>query len=139
MRSSRPWRPALSADEARAELRLGGGRPFDPELVDAFLEVETGIGPVERSAWDQPSVRVLFDRMSPRAWQVLSLSAAGADVPTCSALLGINRDQIGNYRGRLRRQLGLPPRHDVHDAVREHIYPRIAPAGRAMAALLEET
>lgn len=36
MRSDRPYRPALSDDEALAELRIGRGRQFDGLVVDAL-------------------------------------------------------------------------------------------------------
>jgi len=39
MTSSRPYRPARSHAQARAELCLGAGSQFDPELVAAFLEL----------------------------------------------------------------------------------------------------
>lgn len=37
MLSDRPYRPALSADEAQEQLRRGAGTQWDPELVDLFL------------------------------------------------------------------------------------------------------
>jgi diguanylate cyclase (GGDEF)-like protein/putative nucleotidyltransferase with HDIG domain len=37
MLSDRPYRPALSADDARAELLAGSGTQFDAEVVAAFL------------------------------------------------------------------------------------------------------
>jgi two-component system, cell cycle response regulator len=37
MTHPRPYRPARSVDEARAELRHGAGRRFDPALVAVFL------------------------------------------------------------------------------------------------------
>ena len=37
MTHDRPYRPALSADEAREELQRSRGTQFDPELVDLFL------------------------------------------------------------------------------------------------------
>ena len=39
MRSDRPYRPALAADAARAELADGRGGQFDPAVVDALLAV----------------------------------------------------------------------------------------------------
>jgi diguanylate cyclase (GGDEF)-like protein len=39
MITSRPYRPALSPDEAVAELRAGAGKKFDPEVVDALLDL----------------------------------------------------------------------------------------------------
>jgi HD-GYP domain-containing protein (c-di-GMP phosphodiesterase class II) len=108
MRVPRPWRPALSADDARDELRRGAGTRFDPEVVDAFLDIEPRVRRSAPPSWYLPHLRRLFDRLSPRPWQVLALCAGGIDVPTSSALLGIDRDQVGNYRGRLRRQLRLP-------------------------------
>jgi HD-GYP domain-containing protein (c-di-GMP phosphodiesterase class II) len=38
MLSNRPYRPALSADHAVAEIRRCAGSQFDPELVEAFLD-----------------------------------------------------------------------------------------------------
>lgn len=39
MTTSRPWRVALTWDEAVAELRTEAGQQFDPEVVTAFLRV----------------------------------------------------------------------------------------------------
>ena len=44
MSSKRPYRGALSEEEARKRLRTGKGRQFDPVLVDALLELlESGV------------------------------------------------------------------------------------------------
>ena len=40
MTSSRAYRPALSEEEATAEIRRGAGMQFDPELVPVFLSVK---------------------------------------------------------------------------------------------------
>ena len=43
MTSDRPYRPALSYEEAVAELEAGKGTQFDPLVVDTFLAmVEEG-------------------------------------------------------------------------------------------------
>jgi diguanylate cyclase (GGDEF)-like protein len=39
MTASRPYRPALTVDEAVAELRAGAGTKFDPEVIDALLDL----------------------------------------------------------------------------------------------------
>lgn len=39
MTSDRPYRKAMSRDEAVLQMRLGKGRQFDPELVELFLDV----------------------------------------------------------------------------------------------------
>jgi HD-GYP domain-containing protein (c-di-GMP phosphodiesterase class II) len=39
MTSDRPYRSALSADEAVAEILAGSGTQFDPACVDAFEEL----------------------------------------------------------------------------------------------------
>jgi HD-GYP domain-containing protein (c-di-GMP phosphodiesterase class II) len=45
MTSERPYRPALSLDEAVLEVERCSGAQFDPDLVDVFLEVvEAGDG-----------------------------------------------------------------------------------------------
>jgi two-component system, cell cycle response regulator len=41
MRADRPYRAALSVDDARAQLRLGSGTQFDQSVVGAFLALET--------------------------------------------------------------------------------------------------
>jgi HD-GYP domain-containing protein (c-di-GMP phosphodiesterase class II) len=40
MRAKRPYREALSREQARAELESGSGTEFDPEVVRAFLLLE---------------------------------------------------------------------------------------------------
>jgi HD-GYP domain-containing protein (c-di-GMP phosphodiesterase class II) len=37
MTNDRSYRPALTEEEAQAELRDGSGTQFDPQVVDAFL------------------------------------------------------------------------------------------------------
>jgi HD-GYP domain-containing protein (c-di-GMP phosphodiesterase class II) len=39
MTADRPYRQALGADEACAELRRGAGTQFDADVVEAFLRV----------------------------------------------------------------------------------------------------
>src|SRR5262249_13723346 len=39
MRCDRAYSPALTEDQARAELREGRGTQFDPDLVDLFLDL----------------------------------------------------------------------------------------------------
>jgi HD-GYP domain-containing protein (c-di-GMP phosphodiesterase class II) len=39
MTSARPWRPAMSKDEAIREMVKGAGTQFDPRVVEAFLAV----------------------------------------------------------------------------------------------------
>ncbi len=39
MTSARPWRPARTAEAARAELRRAAGTQLDPRVVDALLEI----------------------------------------------------------------------------------------------------
>lgn len=43
MTSDRPYRAAMTLEAAIAELRAGAGRQFDPEVVDALLEVLVGV------------------------------------------------------------------------------------------------
>jgi HD-GYP domain-containing protein (c-di-GMP phosphodiesterase class II) len=43
MTSTRPYRPALSADQAFAELRTGAGKHFDPYFIDAFTRLRPRI------------------------------------------------------------------------------------------------
>jgi putative nucleotidyltransferase with HDIG domain len=54
MRSTRPYREAMSPEAAAKELESGRGTHFDPAVVDVFLrnqaEIETGGG------WTEPSV-----------------------------------------------------------------------------------
>jgi HD-GYP domain-containing protein (c-di-GMP phosphodiesterase class II) len=40
MTSERPYRQAMSAEIARAEIERGKGTQFDPEVVDAFLSIK---------------------------------------------------------------------------------------------------
>jgi hypothetical protein len=54
MTSDRPYRKALSADEARAELVANAGTQFDPQAVRAVLEV-VGSGAAELPEVDAPA------------------------------------------------------------------------------------
>ena len=42
MTTSRPWRPAMSREEALSELQEGAGGQFDPDVVAAFLQLLEG-------------------------------------------------------------------------------------------------
>jgi putative nucleotidyltransferase with HDIG domain len=53
MTSDRPYRSALSHEDALAELRRNSGRQFDPRCVAAFEEVHTGVEQVTA----EPAVR----------------------------------------------------------------------------------
>jgi putative nucleotidyltransferase with HDIG domain len=44
MASHRPYRPAIGMDKALAEIRTGAGRLYDPEIVDACLQLFEGEG-----------------------------------------------------------------------------------------------
>lgn len=58
LRSLRPYRQAVAADEALQEIASESGRLFDPEIVDAFEEViarYTGIMRPERAASPGPA------------------------------------------------------------------------------------
>ena len=39
MTSPRPWRPALSKEEAIAALQKEKGAKFDPEIIDTFIDM----------------------------------------------------------------------------------------------------
>ncbi|GCE15189.1 hypothetical protein KTT_50480 [Tengunoibacter tsumagoiensis] len=41
MTGSRPYRRSLSPAEARAEVRRCAGSAYDPQIVDAFLQMDT--------------------------------------------------------------------------------------------------
>jgi len=46
MTSVRPYRDALSFEQALEELKRGAGTQFDPHLVETFLSVARTISPV---------------------------------------------------------------------------------------------
>jgi len=63
MTSDRPYRPALSYQEAIAELKANRGTQFDPQVVDAFLAVlEKGLVPRSRAAIKEGSRPHLPDK-----------------------------------------------------------------------------
>ena len=39
LRSDRPYRPSWSSEQARAYIREQSGQHFDPQVVEAFLEM----------------------------------------------------------------------------------------------------
>jgi HD-GYP domain-containing protein (c-di-GMP phosphodiesterase class II) len=39
MTTVRPWRPALSNEQAVAEMRRESGKQFDPEVLEAFVKL----------------------------------------------------------------------------------------------------
>ena len=47
MRSDRPYRKALSEEEARQELRENAGTQFDPQVVEVFLQLKRGSLPLK--------------------------------------------------------------------------------------------
>ena len=49
MAMDRPYRKALTPDQAKEELRRGAGLQFDPALVDVFIEV-LGQGEAQQAA-----------------------------------------------------------------------------------------
>lgn len=63
MTSARPYRAALSREEALAEVRWGIGKQFDPPVANTFLEMtEADITPEKKKiliADDEPSIRLL--------------------------------------------------------------------------------
>ncbi len=69
MRSGRVYSPARSATEAIAELRRERGRQFDPEVVDAFLELLDA----------EPALFADYERLAepPPAWGALAAEVAG--------------------------------------------------------------
>jgi len=40
---ARPFRPAITIEEARGEISKSSGRMFDPRVVDAFLKIPTSV------------------------------------------------------------------------------------------------
>ena len=52
MTTTRSYRPALTHDQAVAELIGGAGGQFDPDLVRAFIEGRVGCGEQEGSQRD---------------------------------------------------------------------------------------
>jgi HD-GYP domain-containing protein (c-di-GMP phosphodiesterase class II) len=50
MTSDRPYRPALSHEEALAEVERCSGTQFDPEIVRVFLELSAEAGELAAAA-----------------------------------------------------------------------------------------
>lgn len=66
MTHSRPYRAALSADQAREELARCRGTQFDPELLDLLLrQLETASQPVENAATFTRELRILRGEAAP--------------------------------------------------------------------------
>jgi len=51
MTSDRPYRAAMSFDEAFEEIRLGSGTQFDPDIVEVFLDLAS-----EGGLWAEPAL-----------------------------------------------------------------------------------
>ena len=49
MTNDQPYRNALSVDEAREEIAAKAGLDFDPDVVDAFMDLEPDVEPSEES------------------------------------------------------------------------------------------
>jgi diguanylate cyclase (GGDEF)-like protein len=60
MRNDRPYKRALSHDQAVAEVRRHAGTQFDPELVALFCELFASAAPEP-----DPTVRAMIDRLRP--------------------------------------------------------------------------
>jgi putative nucleotidyltransferase with HDIG domain len=65
MTTNRPYRSALSADEAMEEMKLNAGRQFDPQLVSVFVEMRKHVEAVMKSNVDEPSAELSFLPKSP--------------------------------------------------------------------------
>jgi HD-GYP domain-containing protein (c-di-GMP phosphodiesterase class II)/DNA-binding CsgD family transcriptional regulator len=108
MTEHRPYRPALSAARALAELRSAADRQFDPKVVAALrLEVAarplTAHNKLPASARRTPSsgaeggAAAAPGTLSPREREVLTLIATGASGEDAAAALGLSRETVRTH------------------------------------------
>jgi len=79
MTSDRPYRDAMSAEEALAELRGCAGAQFDPVVVDAFVQTHHVEGVPDAGRPAEPRPIPLLQQAAER------MTAARADLPTTAA------------------------------------------------------
>jgi HD-GYP domain-containing protein (c-di-GMP phosphodiesterase class II)/DNA-binding CsgD family transcriptional regulator len=101
MRAPRPWRAALSSDDAAALLReqAAQGR-FDPQVIDALLTTD---GSPTRRANVTPKVRSV--QLSPRETDVLRLISHGASNKDAAKELALSPSTVRTHVESLFRKL----------------------------------
>ncbi len=92
--SERPYRSALSHEDAIAELRASAGSQFDPAVVGALVAIlQEGAIPTVAPGASRPGHPERTFRVEREARALLAIASAGVVADTLSELLGIIADE----------------------------------------------
>jgi DNA-binding CsgD family transcriptional regulator len=124
MTEHRPYRPALNATRALAELENAAGRQFDPQVVAALKEEAATRPLTAHNEPTQPAQRrpatayrgadAAEESLSPRERDVLTLIASGASGEDAATALGLSRETV---RTHVRNAIGRLGAHTRAHAV----------------------
>jgi putative nucleotidyltransferase with HDIG domain len=103
MTHERPFRPALSRDDALAEIERNGGIQFHPTVAKAFIAVERGLGP--EAVLSEAELAQLRDAAIPYRLPVIAGARDLRDRPELIAIVGVTLALVAAAFGQLNASL----------------------------------